>query len=141
MAWSDKVIEGYVSPATMMWEILVPTEKRIKSPMPRPEDDWGDDVAGALENWQRRNSYTTRYHKVWDAEVRRITGGLTILTPAKGQWVSPDGELFIERMIPVRIVATRAQIEQIIDMTMIYYDQLAVLCFKISDEVILRNRK
>lgn len=145
MAWSDKVIEPfglpYEAPPTMMWEILVPTEKRIKTPMPRPEDGWGDDVVGALEYWQRRNAYTTRYHRVWDEKVRAITGGLTILTPAKGQWISPDGELFVERMIPVRIVATRAQIEQIIEMTMGYYDQLAVLCFKIGDEVILRNRK
>ena len=123
-----------------MWEILVPTEKRIKSKRPDPADGYGDDYAEALEDWQRRNSYTTRYHRVWDAKVREITGGLTILTPAKGQWVAPDGVLYAERMIPVRIVATREQIDKIIDFTITYYDQLAVLCYKISDEVIIRNR-
>ncbi len=125
---------------TAMWEILVPTEKRVKAPMPRPEDGWGDDIAGALEHWLRRQSYTTRYHRVWDAEVRKITGGLTITAPVKGEWVSPDGELFRERMIPVRIVATRDQIEQVIQLTLTYYDQLAVLCYKLSDEVIIQHR-
>lgn len=99
-----------------MWEILVPTEKRLEP----------------------GKFYTTRYHRVRDMKVREITGGLTILTPAKGQWVSPTGELFVERLIPVRIAATREQIEQVIDLTIKYYDQLAVMCYKISDEVIVR---
>lgn len=102
-----------------VWEILVPTVRRLE-----PE-----------------KYYRTRYHRVWDQKVRAITGGLTIMTPAKGQWINPEtGELFSERMIPVRIVATRAEIERVIDLTMDYYDQLAVLCYKISDEVILKTR-
>lgn len=100
-----------------LWEILVPTVRRVGG---RP--------------------YTTRYHRVWDAKVRELSGGLTIMTPAKGQWVAPDGALFIERMIPVRIVASREAIERIIEHTLTYYDQLAVLCYKLSDEVILRSR-
>ncbi len=125
-----------------MWEILVPTEKRVKTRAPGPSDvPPGAEYREVREAWERRNSYTTRYHRVWDEKVRAITGGLTILTPAKGQWVSPSGELYAERMIPVRIVATRAQIEEIIDHTLEYYDQLAVLCFKISDEVIIKERK
>lgn len=125
-----------------MWEILVPTEKRVKTAPPDPSDGFCDvgDYADAVRAWEKRNSYTTRYHKVWDSKVREITGGLTILTPAKGQWISPDGELYAERMIPVRIMATRPQIEKIIDHTLKYYDQLAVLCYKISSEVILRER-
>lgn len=100
-----------------LWEILVPTERRMEP----------------------GKYYTTRYHRVWDEKVRKITGGLTILTPAKGQWVDPDtGTLFKERMIPVRIVASREEIESVIDLTLNYYDQLAVLCYKISDEVILK---
>lgn len=131
-------------PRPSLWEILVPTEKRIKTPQPNPAHfnpmDDGPTYENACTKWSIENSYTTRYHRVWDEKVRAITGGLTILTPAKGQWVSPDGELYQERMIPVRIVATRNQIEQIIDLTLKYYDQLAVLCYKLSDEVILRHR-
>jgi len=101
----------------MLWEILVPTVRNDGKP------------------------FRTRYHRVWDQKVRAISGGITIMPVAKGQWVSPDGALFQERMIPVRIVATRAQIEAIVDITLRYYDQLAVLAYKVSDEVILRHRQ
>jgi hypothetical protein len=100
-----------------MWEILVPTERRLEP----------------------GKFYTTRYHRVWDKKVRDITGGLTIVSPARGQWTnSTTGELFMERMIPVRIIATREEIEKVVDITLKYYDQLAVLCYKISNEVILK---
>lgn len=105
---------------TSLWEILVPTV--------RPNT--GD-----------KKFFTTRYHRVWDDKVREITGGLTILTPVKGQWVSPSGELFVERMIPVRIAATREQIDRIIDLTLAHYNQLTVMCYKVSDEVIIRAAK
>lgn len=141
MAWQDKVVESFPDQKVSMWEILVPTEKRIKTSAP---EAGGEDNAlwpAKYALWEKQNAYTTRYHRVWDRKVRAITGGLTVLTPAKGQWVSPEGELYQERMIPVRIVATRDQIEQIIDLTIEYYDQLAVLCYKVSDEVIIRHAK
>ena len=99
-----------------MWEILVPTQLNCGKPI------------------------RTRQHREWDSRVRRISGGLTILSPAKGQWVSKEGELYSERMIPVRIVCTREQIEKIISITMDFYEQLAVLAYKVSDEVILRHK-
>lgn len=58
---------------------------------------------------------------------------------AKGQWLNKS-ELFKERMIPVRIIATRDEIVDIVKMTMLYYDQLAVLAYRISDDVILLER-
>ena len=101
----------------MLWEILVPTVSNAGKP------------------------YRTRYHRVWDQKVRAISGGLTVMPVAKGQWVDPaDGKLFVERMIPVRVIATREQMEAIVAMTMKYYDQIAVLAYKVSDEVILRRR-
>lgn len=103
-----------------MWEILVPTERRLEP----------------------GKYYTTRYHRVWDSKVRAITGGLTIMAPAKGQWIHPaTGDLYFERVIPVRIMASREEIEKVVDLTLKYYDQLAVLCYKISDEVILKEKK
>lgn len=101
-----------------MYEILVPTVRRSDGAPIR-----------------------TRFHRVWDDKVRAISGGLTILTPAKGQWLSPDGTLFRERMIPVRIIATAEQMAEIVKMTAAYYDQLAVLAYRISDEVILYHRE
>lgn len=125
-----------MSDVICMWEILVPTEKRVKTKAPDP-----DTAPGDYYRWQKRHSYTTRYHRVWDNKVRAIAGGLTVLRPAVGQWVSPEGELFKERMIPVRIAATREQIDKIIDLTLEYYDQLAVMCYKVSEEVIIRHKE
>ena len=100
----------------MMWEILVPTVSNEGKP------------------------YRTRYHRVWDAKVREIAGGLTILRPAIGQWVSPDGDLFKERMIPVRVMCTEEEINKIIKITIDYYDQIAVLATLVSTKCILTYR-
>jgi len=83
--------------------------------------------------------FKLRYHKVWDAKVRAIAGGLTILAPAKGEWLSSTGKLYAERMIPVRIICSKQQIEQIADITAKYYDQLAVMFYKISDTVQIKS--
>ncbi len=98
-----------------LWEILVPTVRNNGRP------------------------FRTRFHRVWDAKVRAISGGLTICVPAKGQWVSPDGVLFAERMIPVRIACTEQQIEQIADLTANYYDQNAVLYWLVSERVVIKH--
>jgi hypothetical protein len=99
---------------TYLWEILVPT---IKDGKP----------------------VRTRFHRVWDNKVREISKGLTILNPAKGQWISPDGELFEERMIPVRVACTSEEIVKIADMTAAYYNQKAVMFYKISSEVHIKH--
>jgi hypothetical protein len=93
-----------------LYEILVPTVRNSGKP------------------------YRTRFHRVWDAKVRTITEGLTILSPVKGQWVD-RGKLYSERMIPVRIACTREQILEVAKFTAIYYEQLAVLFYRVSDEV------
>ncbi len=100
-----------------LWEILVPTVRNDGRP------------------------FRTRYHRVWDAKVREISGGLTVMSVAKGQWKSPDGKFFLERMIPVRIIATKDQIEDIVQMTIKYYEQIAVLAYLVSEQVVLRYRK
>jgi len=125
-----------------LWEILVPTERRATPKrMAEIYAAQNPDVGVYVDGTFHPGYYTTRYHRVWDEKVRAISGGLTVMRPAKGQWVSPDGQLFKERMIPVRIMATREQIDTIIDLTLEYYDQLAVMCYKISDEVILRAKE
>ena len=98
-----------------MWEVLVPT----------------------VRNDGRY--IKTRFHRVWDSKVRAITGGLTILPVNRGQWVSPSRKLFLERMIPVRIACKRSQLEEILNMTLKYYEQEAVLAYKVSEEVIIKH--
>jgi len=99
-----------------LWEILVPTVRNDGTP------------------------FRTRFHKVWDKRVEAISGGLTVLTSVgKGIWVH-EGQSIRERMIPVRIMCTREQLEQIIDITLEYYDQIAVMAYRISDTIILKHR-
>lgn len=94
-----------------LWEILVPTIRNDGRP------------------------FRLRYHRIWDEKVREIAGGLTVVPPVKGQWVFEE-KLYLERNIPVRIACTKEQIVEIIKMTATYYDQIDVLAYKISDEVI-----
>jgi hypothetical protein len=72
--------------------------------------------------------------------VKEIAGGITIHRPAKGEWVSPDGKLYKDRVIPVRIMCTEAEIEKIIAFTISWYKQEAVLAYEISNHVKLRYK-
>ncbi len=100
-----------------LWEILVPTQSNEGKP------------------------FRTRFHRVWDNKVRAITGGLTIMAPVKGQWKSLTGELFVERVIPVRIACTEDQIREIVNITIKHYDQLAVMAYRISDKCLIIHKE
>jgi hypothetical protein len=100
----------------MLWEILVPT---LRKGVP----------------------VRTRSHREWDKQVRAISGGMTVLTPGKGQWVSPTGELFVERMIPVRIACTEEQIKEIAAITSKFYEQEAVMYYLLSNRVTIEHYK
>lgn len=79
------------------------------------------------------------HHHQWDDFVLPLSQGLTIMRSAKGFWSSPRfGDLVVERMIPVRLICSRKEIEQIVDFTKQHYEQEAVMAYKISDEVIIR---
>ena len=97
-----------------LWEILVPC------------------------NWNDGKPVRTRHHREWDKRVRRVAGGLTVLKPGVGQW-EHEGELFKNRVIPVRIQATRDQMKQVADMTIQHYEQLAVMYYLVSDTCIIQQ--
>ena len=84
--------------------------------------------------------FTFEHHKAWDTYVKDLTGGVTIMKVAKGQWVSPTGRTYVDRMIPCRIVCTEDQISDIVDFTIEHYKQEAVLAYRISTNVILRHK-
>jgi len=100
-----------------LWEILVPTH-------------FNDGMEIPIE-----------HHKEWDCQIRLIAGGLTILKSAKGQWISGDGVLFSEGMIPVRIACPEAEMRRIGFMTLCHYKQQKVMFYKISDEVYILPEK
>lgn len=115
-----------------LWEILVPTQ---------------------MDNLSKTKvkPIRTRHHREWDKFVRGVSGGLTVLTPVKGQWISHSiteklyagtpsrtvPTLFEERMIPVRIACSREDIGKIIQFTLTHYRQQAVMCYRLSDEVMI----
>lgn len=102
----------------------------------------------------------TRHHKEWDKFVKKVTGGLTILSPAKGIWVN-EGVDYPEKVIPVRVMCEEPyesaklvydnrgiwvgtkfptgpdtyQIDKIIDFTIKHYRQKAVMFYVISNQV------
>lgn len=80
--------------------------------------------------------FRTRYHRVWDRKVYEITGGISILPPLKGKWLN-NSKLYEERNIPVRIACTELQLMEILKFTKIYYDQIAIMAYRISDKVII----
>lgn len=99
-------------PKKFMWEIYVPA------------------------NDNKGKKYKVNYHRQWDAKVRKIAGGLTILKTGYGQWVSEDGDLYIETVIPVRISCTKEEFEEILNITLHHYDQKAVLGFKFGEALV-----
>jgi hypothetical protein len=84
--------------------------------------------------------FTVDYHRGWDEHVLQLAGGLTILKTTKGQWESPDGRLFAEPMIPVRIQCSGEIIRHIATFTLTYYDQEAVIAYLVSVEVLFVHR-
>lgn len=88
-------------------------------------------------NWNGGRPIRTRHHKEWDKRVRKISGGLTILKSGKGQWVH-EGSLYEDRVIPVRIFCTQAQMEQIAKITIEHYEQEAVMYYPIAEWAIIR---
>lgn len=100
--------------ASELWEILVPC------------------------NWNSGRPIRTRHHRVWDERVRRVTGGLTVLKPGRGQW-EHEGELYHDRVIPVRIMATEEQMQTIGDITIQHYEQLAVMYYRVSERCIVHH--
>lgn len=103
-----------------LYEILVPTIK--------PVEMSGDN-----------RIFTNEHHREWDSRVINIANGMTVFQPSEGSWISPKGELFKERMIPVRIACNRDQIEEIIKLTASHYMQKAVMAYRLSEDVIIRN--
>jgi hypothetical protein len=79
------------------------------------------------------------HHKAWDEKVRLISGGLTIYRTAIGQWISSSGKAIRERMIPVRIICSEEQINEIADIVADHYKQEAVMFYLVSTKAFVKN--
>lgn len=99
--------------ASQLWEVLVPAA-----------DNGG-------------NEFPVDHHQTWDESVREITGGLTIMRSAKGQWEDSSGNLYAEKVIPVRVACDEEKIKNIMEMTLRHYGQLAVMAYRISEHALI----
>jgi len=82
----------------------------------------------------------TKHHKKWDERVQAISGGLTILSPARGKWIFKGVE-YPERVIPVRIMCTESEMDEIVSITMSHYRQKAVMYYVLSTQVKIVTRQ
>lgn len=100
-----------------LWEIFVPTVRSNGKP------------------------YKLRFHKVWDQKVKDLVGGLSVLPKIKGYWLSPKQELFVEEMIPIRIMCSEEQIENIVIMSLDYYEQEGIMYYLVTNDVRIKYSK
>lgn len=94
----------------------------------------------------------TAHHREWDKRVIAITGGMTILSSARGKWTH-EGVEYPEKVIPVRVMVNEpkldpefedldrppeydtSQITNIIKFTLSHYRQKAVMFYVVSKDV------
>ncbi|NCN51857.1 hypothetical protein GW931_02500 [archaeon] len=82
-----------------------------------------------------KKEFEIKHHQKWDKQIRKISGGLTILRTAKGQWININEKLFAEETIPVRIYCCEEDIDKIMNYTLNYYDQEAIFAYQVNDNV------
>lgn len=88
-----------------------------------------------------KTRFTMEHHWAWDAFVEELTGGLTVMRAAKGTWISPEGDKYLDRIIPVRIAVDNSEtLQKIIDFTITHYKQEAVMAYMISEHVIIKHK-
>lgn len=85
--------------------------------------------------------YSLEHHRAWDEKIKEIAGGITVLKTAKGQWIDSQGRNFKDEMIPVRIYCSEESIDKIIEHTLVYYAQEAIMAYEISSRVKLVEKK
>lgn len=88
-----------------------------------------------------RKTIHVEHHYAFDDFVKGIAGGLTILRSGMGYWVDLSGETYKERMIPVRIICSDQEIEQIGNFALTHYKQKAILYYKIGTELVFLRQQ
>ena len=81
--------------------------------------------------------FTDEWNEVWKKNVIAITGGMGKFPVVTGIWISPTKEVVEEPMRPVRILASRKQVQEILKFTRQHFSQECVMCFLLSTEIIL----
>lgn len=82
---------------------------------------------------------SSEFHRSWNNYVLDVAGGLTVLPICDGQWINPEGKLFVDRIIPVRIMTTPEKMESIVNMSAKYYEQQCIMYYVVSNAVKIKH--
>ncbi len=82
--------------------------------------------------YQEGSVIPMEHHGIFDAEVRKISGGMTILRSAIGEW----GETR-ERVIPVRFMAYESEVHSLMIFAHRHYKQKAIMAYKLSSDIMI----
>mgnify|MGYP003395241913 CR=1 FL=1 len=80
------------------------------------------------------NAHVTKF---WDLIIA-TANGLTVMPNVKGFWVD-GGRTFTDENTPLRVVATKDEIRFIAHQAKSHFNQLAILYYKISDDVVFKT--
>lgn len=79
-------------------------------------------------------------HQQWDKKINEISGGLSFMKPMQGYWRdNSTGRVIKDSMIPVRIMCTAKEINDVADFTAKHYNQSAVMFYKITNDVKIKK--
>lgn len=95
-----------------LWELLIPTHSN------------------------EGTEYSPEHHREWEKKAKGVSRGITFLGSARGSWESPQGKVFDEQMMPVRVRCTTDDIKKICDYTLEHYSQETVWAYEISSNII-----
>lgn len=88
--------------------------------------------------WNSGRPIRKRHHQQGDERVRAVAGGLTICKPATGQWTF-ENNVFTDRTIPVKIMCSPEQMDQIAQITIEHYEQLAVMYYVVATDCTIQT--
>lgn len=79
--------------------------------------------------------------KGWDEFVINMAGGLTIVKKTAGHWQHPTTGIKIrEQMVIVQVACEPEQLNKILDFSLDYYKQDAIMAYEVSPNVIFKRR-
>ena len=81
--------------------------------------------------------FTAEQHKVWENDVTKSVGEITIIRQLKGDWLTSNKLEFKDRVLRVNVVCNEKQLKKIIQITMLLYHMEKIIVYKTGEDVII----